>query len=82
MKLFFIPKSAISIIDTWSVGGLRGTGSHDIEITDIFVNEKYVTTSRIGKKGQIKIPRRSDAAKNLMESATSQNDIHIYLKDF
>lgn len=49
---------------------------------DIFVNEKYVTTSRIGKKGQIKIPRRSDAAKNLMELATSQNDIHIYLKDF
>ncbi len=49
---------------------------------DIFVNDKYVTTSRIGKKGQIKIPRRSDAARNLMELATSQNDIHIYLKDF
>jgi len=49
---------------------------------DIFVNDKYVTTSRIGKKGQIKIPRRSDAAKNLMELAKSQNDIHIYLKDF
>jgi ATPase len=49
---------------------------------DIFVNDKYVTTSRIGKKGQIKIPRRSDVAKNLMELATSQNDIHIYLKDF
>ena len=49
---------------------------------DIFVNDKYVTTSRIGKKGQIKIPRRSDAAKNLMELAASQNDIHIYLKDF
>ncbi|MGA0296351.1 MAG: PINc/VapC family ATPase [Nitrosopumilaceae archaeon] len=49
---------------------------------DIFVNDKYVTTSRIGKKGQIKIPRRSDAARNLMELATSQNDIRIYLKDF
>ena len=49
---------------------------------DIFVNDKYVTTSRIGKKGQIKIPRRSDVARNLMELATSQNDIHIYLKDF
>ncbi|NIM26104.1 MAG: ATPase [Nitrososphaeria archaeon] len=49
---------------------------------DIFVNDKYVTTQRIGKKGHIKIPRRSDAAKNLMQLATSQNDIHIYLKDF
>ena len=49
---------------------------------DIFVNDKYVTTSRIGKKGQIKIPRRSDIAKNLMQIASSQNEIHIYLKDF
>ena len=49
---------------------------------DIFVNDKYVTTTRIGKKGQIKIPRRSDVAKNLMQLASSQNEIHIYLKDF
>jgi ATPase len=49
---------------------------------DIFVNDKYVTTARIGKKGQIKIPRRSDVAKNLMQLANSQDEIHIYLKDF
>jgi len=49
---------------------------------DIFVNDKYVTTVRIGKKGQIKIPRRSDIAKNLMQLAATQNEIHIYLKDF
>jgi ATPase len=49
---------------------------------DIFVNDKYVTTARIGKKGQIKIPRRSDVAKDLMQLASSQNEIHIYLKDF
>jgi len=49
---------------------------------DIFVNDKYITTGRIGKKGQIKIPRRSDGAKNLMQLASSQNEIHIYLKDF
>ncbi|HUT05450.1 MAG TPA: KH domain-containing protein, partial [Nitrosopumilaceae archaeon] len=49
---------------------------------DIFVNDKYVATVRIGKKGLIKIPRRSDVAKNLMQLASSQNEIHIYLKDF
>jgi ATPase len=49
---------------------------------DIFVNDKYVTTARIGKKGQIKIPRRSDVAKNLMHLANSQDEMRIYLKDF
>ena len=49
---------------------------------DIFVNDKYVTTARIGKKGQIKIPRRSDSARDLMHLASSQKEIHIFLKDF
>lgn len=49
---------------------------------DIFVNDKFVTTARIGKKGQIKIPRRSDIAKNLLQLANSQDEIRIYLKDF
>lgn len=49
---------------------------------DIYVGDKFVTTSRIGKKGQIKIPRRSDIANTLMSHANSQDDIHIYLKDF
>ncbi|MCV0372995.1 MAG: PINc/VapC family ATPase [Nitrosarchaeum sp.] len=54
------------------------TGMH----ADIYVNDKYVTSTRIGKKGQIKIPKRSDVARTLMQSASSQNDIRILLKDF
>ena len=49
---------------------------------DIYVNEKYVASVRIGKKGQIKIPKRSDIAKNLMHLAFSQNEIQLFLKDF
>ncbi|MFQ5781918.1 MAG: PINc/VapC family ATPase [Nitrosopumilus sp.] len=49
---------------------------------DIYVNDKYVTSVRIGKKGQIKIPKRSEVARNLMKLASSQNDIQIFLKDF
>ena len=48
----------------------------------IFVDDKYVTSTKIGKKGQIKIPKRSDVAKTLLNLASSQNDIQIRLKDF
>ncbi len=34
--MLFAPERA-SILDTWSVNGLRGTGSHDIEVKDIVV---------------------------------------------
>ena len=49
---------------------------------DVYVNEKYIITSRIGRKGQIKIPKRSDASKQLMKLASSQEDLGIFLKDF
>jgi len=49
---------------------------------DVHVDDKYVTSVRIGKKGQIKIPKRSDVARNLMKLASSQNDIQLFLKDF
>ena len=49
---------------------------------DIFVNDKFITSTRIGKKGQIKIPKRSDIAEKLMDLANSQDEIKIRLKDF
>ena len=48
---------------------------------DVYVDSKYVTSVRIGKKGQIKIPKRSDTARNLLQIASSQNDIQLFLKD-
>ena len=49
---------------------------------DVYVHDEYITSTRIGKKGQIKIPKRSDVARNLMKLASSQNDIQLFLKDF
>jgi alkylation response protein AidB-like acyl-CoA dehydrogenase len=37
---FFYPKSVARIIDTWNVSGMRGTGSHDIEVDDLFVPDE------------------------------------------
>ena len=36
-KLMFFPREDATVIDTWHVGGLRGTGSHDYEVKDVFV---------------------------------------------
>lgn len=35
--IFIVPKSDYKILDTWHVAGLRGTGSKDVEVQDIFV---------------------------------------------
>ena len=50
--------------------------------TDIYVNNNFFASVRIGKKGQIKIPKRSDIGRNLLNSTSSKNDIQLFLKDF
>jgi indole-3-acetate monooxygenase len=38
-RMMLFPASEARILDTWTVAGLRGTGSHDFEITDVFIPE-------------------------------------------
>ena len=49
---------------------------------DIYTNDEFFASVRIGKKGQIKIPKRSDIGRNLLNSTSSKNDIQLFLKDF
>jgi alkylation response protein AidB-like acyl-CoA dehydrogenase len=37
LRVLFVPKDRYSILDTWHVGGLRGSGSHDVIVDDVFV---------------------------------------------
>jgi 3-hydroxy-9,10-secoandrosta-1,3,5(10)-triene-9,17-dione monooxygenase len=36
-RTFLLPRKDYEIIDTWHVNGLKGSGSHDIVVTDMFV---------------------------------------------
>ena len=56
--------------------GRQNSGTH----AEVFVNDKFVISSRIDRKGKINISKRSDAGKKLAKSAFSKNDIQIFIK--
>ncbi|SNR23173.1 acyl-CoA dehydrogenase family protein [Actinomadura mexicana] len=36
-RLFLLPREEVSVHDVWQTSGMRGTGSNDIEVADVFV---------------------------------------------
>jgi alkylation response protein AidB-like acyl-CoA dehydrogenase len=42
LRQFLVPISDVTILDTWHVGGLRGTGSTEIELNDVIVPDERV----------------------------------------
>lgn len=47
----------------------------------IYVGDTFLTSRRVGRKGQIKIPKRSDAARRLSEMAASEDSIRVSVRD-
>lgn len=41
VRVMVFPQDQVAIHDTWSVMGLRGTGSHDYEVENLYVPEEY-----------------------------------------
>ena len=38
-----VPVEQAEILDTWHVSGMRGSGSHDVKLTDVFVPDEYIS---------------------------------------
>ena len=48
VRLFFVPSEHITIVETWDVSGLAGTGSHDVVIDQVFVPAAYTCAFKPG----------------------------------
>jgi 3-hydroxy-9,10-secoandrosta-1,3,5(10)-triene-9,17-dione monooxygenase len=49
-RIFLVPRAQYKVIDTWFAGGLRGTGSNDVEMAEVFVPE-HMTLAVAETKG-------------------------------
>ena len=48
---------------------------------DIYIKDKLVMSSYVGKKGRIILSKKSDAGKRIMKAAMSKEDLRIILRD-
>jgi len=49
-RIFLVPRAQYKVIDTWFAGGLRGTGSKDVEMAEVFVPD-HMTLAVADTKG-------------------------------
>ena len=58
-----VPREKYQIVDVWNVVGLRGTGSNDIVVDEVFIPEAF--TLSMGETGQCKGPGQEQNTSDL-----------------
>ena len=53
---FVVPRSDVSVLDTWQTTGMRGTGSHDIEVHELFVPDERMLPPRTMRRSVLGDP--------------------------
>ena len=41
LRAVWVPKESVTVVDTWAVMGMRGTGSQDFAVEDVFVPDRH-----------------------------------------
>ncbi len=57
--------------------GREHAGRH----VDVFAGDDHIDSSRVGRKGMIKLQKRSDTAKRLAQLSSSRNSVRVVLTD-
>lgn len=69
-----VPRADYRVLDTWHVAGLRGSGSHDVEVENLFVPERFTTRvayERLRESGALfRLPTYTRLAYNKVGVAT------------
>ena len=68
-RLVFVPASQGELIDTWTVGGMRGTGSHDYAIKETFIPEERTIAFALQAPSRLPDPLFQMPTMALLDSA-------------
>ena len=66
---FMVPRGEFEVVDTWDTAGMRGSGSHDVRMTDCYVRPEHC------------LPEVALASSEIWENPTYRNPTHaVYNK--